>query len=166
MGSTTMAIRGDRFAPHMALGLHWYAAGAERCGVGRREDYSRAVALVERAVEIELHLQPGYRVLINLRRNLGGALEPALREAERRCPACYRARLAYLNGTTPSWGGDMVTLGATATRVASLAKRNPKLGKLGGFPSADACQALLGAKRPAGAMKRCDESLAPGPFAA
>ncbi len=132
------------FAPYLARGFHWRAAGWDLRGAAvasatsaqRFAAMGRAFDRAERDLHRALELRPtlaAARVgLLGI--YLGGGKAALRREvmqaALARCPTCYEVRHAYLLGLAPRWGGSHEELESFIRAAQEVP--NPRLRLLAG----------------------------------
>ena len=167
----------DSFAPYLALGAHWTAVMLARRGSNfasetPKEDFAAMAdaakvarrnltqALINRPKVLAAHRLMMSMALLNGQRALR---DESLKRANLICPACFMARLTYMTGLEPRWGGTFDAM-ATFAKAAPVAA-NPRLKLLAGYVDSERADVARTAKQYDDALKAANAACALGPNA-
>jgi tetratricopeptide (TPR) repeat protein len=142
----------DSFAPFLARGAYWMAAGQARRGgkwaaethasnfEAMHEAHEKALAELEHALRIRPRLVAALRVEISVLNASSKDMSTAIAGALKLCPTCFIVRVSIIKSLAPRWGGSYEKMLDFANN-APVAK-NPRLRLLRGYVDLDEAELL------------------------
>jgi len=145
-----VAASPDAFAPYLARGAYWNAVGWKHRGSASSKDtpaqdkaamrvaHERALEDLDKALALRPALVSARVLRLRVLLGLNATREQLRTEvdaATKTCPGCFRARVTYLLGTTPRWGGSYADMHAYAATCDPA--KNARCRLLDGFVDYD-----------------------------